>query len=220
MLPATTTTASNSSGGDSAAGKARAAPPGRPVIDLPMRIFHWALALSFTGAWLTSEGDSLREVHTVLGYTVAGLLVFRLVYGLVGPKRARLSTLRARAAGLPRWLREAWQATKSVGRPGIPGGPGMNWSQGLGLATGTVVAAMLSLIAPLVLSGLATLDEWGGHRVAELTEELHEFSGNLLLALVLAHLALLLVLSLVRRRNEAAPMITGRAPGGGRPRIH
>lgn len=193
--------------------------PGRPVVDLPMRIFHWLLALSFTGAWLTSEGDSLRDAHTLLGYVAAGLLAFRLVYGLVGPRRARLSALHARAVGLPRWLRSAWRATKSLGRPGMAGVPRMNWSQGLGLATGTVVAAMLALLAPLLLSGLATLDEWGGHRVAELTEELHEFSGNLLLGLVLAHLALLVVTSLVRGRNEATLMITGRASDGGLPRI-
>lgn len=205
--------------GNPALGKTLDPAPGRPVVDLPMRIFHWMLALSFTGAWLTSEGDSLREAHTVLGYTAAGLLAFRLVYGLVGPRRARLSALHARAVGLPRWLRSAWHAMKSLGRPGLPGVPRVNLSQGLGLATGTVVAAMLALLAPLLLSGLATLDEWGGHRVAELTEELHEFAGSLLLGLVLAHLALLVVSSLVRGRNEAALMITGRWPGGGRPRI-
>lgn len=194
--------------------------PVRPVIGLPMRIFHWALALSFTGAWLTAEADGLREVHTVLGYTMAGLLAFRLVYGLVGPKRARLSALYARAAGLPRWLRGAWQAAKTLGRPGLPSGPKLNWSQGLGVATGAILAAMLAMVAPLVLSGLATLDEWGGHRVAELTEEVHEFSGSLLLGLVLSHLALLAVLSVLRRRNEAAPMISGRMPGGAGQRIH
>ncbi|GAA4409023.1 cytochrome b/b6 domain-containing protein [Quisquiliibacterium transsilvanicum] len=206
--------------GNAASGMKQGPAPVRPVIGLPMRIFHWALALSFTGAWLTAEADGLREVHTVLGYTMAGLLAFRLVYGLVGPKRARLSALHARAAGLPRWLRATWQTVKSLGRPGTPDAPRVNWSQGLGVATGAILAAMLALIAPLVLSGLATLDEWGGHRVAELTEELHEFSGSLLLGLVLSHLALLAVLSVLRRRNEAAPMITGRLPVGTRPRIH
>jgi cytochrome b len=151
---------------------------------------------------------------------MAGLLAFRLVYGLVGPKRARLSALYGRAAGLPRWLRGAWQAAKTLGRPGLPSGPKLNWSQGLGVATGAILAAMLAMVAPLVLSGLATLDEWGGHRVAELTEEVHEFSGSLLLGLVLSHLALLAVLSVLRRRNEATPMISGRMPGGAGQRIH
>jgi len=206
--------------GNAASGMKQNPAPSRPVIGMPMRIFHWALVLSFTGAWLTAEADGLREVHTVLGYTMAGLLAFRLVYGLVGPKRARLSALYARAAGLPRWLRRAWQAAKAVGRPGMPAGPKLNWSQGLGAATGAILAGMLALVAPLVLSGLATLDEWGGHRIAELTEELHEFSGSLLLGLVLSHLALLAVLSVLRRRNEAAPMISGRMPGGAGQRIH
>lgn len=213
MIPDTLT-------GNAASGMKQNPAPSRPVIGMPMRIFHWALALSFTGAWLMAEADGLREVHTVLGYTMAGLLAFRLVYGLVGPKRARLSALYARAAGLPRWLRGAWQAAKALGGQGIPAGPKVNWSQGPGVATGAILAGMLAMVAPLVLSGLATLDEWGGHRIAELTEELHEFSGNLLLGLVLSHLALLAVLSVLRRRNEAAPMITGRMPGGAGQRIH
>ena len=191
------------------------AAPGRRVVDAPTRMFHWLLAVSFAGAWLTAEGDALREVHSVLGYTMAGLLAFRLVYGLVGPRQARLAAMVARVSGLRRWAQEAWGAVKSWGRPGCGPGSRVNGAQGLALASGAAAVGTLALVAPLVLSGLATLDEWGGHRIAEITEELHEFAGNLLLGLVLAHLGALLLLSVLRRRNEAARMFTGRVPGVG-----
>ena len=46
-------------------------------------------------------------------------------------------------------------------------------------------------------------------------EELHELFGNAFLIVVLAHLALIALLSVLRRQNQALPMLTGRLPGSG-----
>ena len=62
------------------------------VWDLPVRIFHWLLALSFAGAFLTAESERWRLVHVTLGYTVAGLVVFRLLWGVLGSRHARFSS--------------------------------------------------------------------------------------------------------------------------------
>src|SRR5574337_939589 len=62
------------------------------VWDLPVRIFHWLLALSFLGAYVTADAKSLRDVHVVLGYTVVVLIAFRLVWALIGSRYARLSS--------------------------------------------------------------------------------------------------------------------------------
>ena len=51
-------------------------------------MFHWLFALCFAGAYLTAEGERLRLVHVALGYSITGLLVFRLLYGLFGPPQA------------------------------------------------------------------------------------------------------------------------------------
>ena len=59
------------------------------VWDLPLRVFHWLLALSFAGAFLTAEAERFRDVHVVLGYTFLGLLAFRLVWGVAGSRYAR-----------------------------------------------------------------------------------------------------------------------------------
>jgi hypothetical protein len=71
----------------------------------------------------------------------------------------------------------------------------------------------LVVAAPLVLSGYAAHVEWLG--LEDAMEELHEFFANAAMALVLAHLALLVVLSVLRRKNLAMPMVTGRTEGSG-----
>lgn len=172
--------------------------PGRRVTDAPTRMFHWLFALSFAGGWLTAESEHWRSLHVTLGYTMAGLLGFRLVYGLVGPRHARLSLLWHRLAGVPSWLRGG-AATR------------IKWSQGRNLLMAGAVAALLVLVVPLTLSGYATYSDLGG----EWLEEVHELVANAMLALVLVHLVLITGLSLVRRRNQALPMITGRIAGAG-----
>ena len=64
----------------------------RLVVDAPMRMFHWLFALSFVGAYVTADSERWRLVHVTLGYTMAGLLVFRLLYGLLGPEPFGLDT--------------------------------------------------------------------------------------------------------------------------------
>ncbi len=185
----------------SAAGNA-APGQGRRTVDAPTRMFHWLFALSFAGAYLTGDGERWRLVHVILGYTMAGLLVFRLLYGLVGPAPVRLSVLWRKLAGVPGWL------------SGVAQGQVFSlawWRQGGAVAMGAAIAGILLVAMPLLLSGYATYDEWGG----EWLEEVHELFANLVLMLVLAHLGLLLVLSLLRRRNLAWPMVTGRVEGRG-----
>ena len=164
-----------------------------------MRVLHWLLALSFLGAYLTADGERWRLVHVTLGYTMAGLLVARVLWGLFGPRPARLSLLWRRLQGAPAWLKAA-----ASGR--------MDWRQGQNLLLAATVALLLFVIAPLTLSGLGVYQEWGG---GDALEELHEFFGNGLLVLVLAHVGAVLTLSLLRRRNLVAPMVTGRTSGPG-----
>ena len=73
------------------------------------------------------------------------------------------------------------------------------------------VVALLALIMPLTLSGYGTYNEWSG----EWLEEVHEFFGNVLLAVVLAHIAMIVALSVLRRKNQITPMVTGRVEGPG-----
>ena len=77
------------------------------------------------------------------------------------------------------------------------------------------VAALLVLVLPLTLSGYATYNEWGDFLGGDWIEEVHEFFGTMFLAVVLAHLGLIAGLSVLRRKNQAQPMLSGRIDGAG-----
>lgn len=192
---------------DRAAAPARAASPsGRRVTDAPTRMFHWLFALSFLGAYLTADGERWRMLHVTLGYTMAGLLAFRLGYGLFGPKQASLSALWRKLAAAPAWL-ASW-------RPGASR-PAGHARQGQNLLMAGLVVALLAIVLPLTLSGYATYNDWGDFLGGDWLEEVHELAGNLMLALVLGHLGLIALLSVWRRQNQASPMLTGRVAGVG-----
>jgi rubredoxin/cytochrome b len=174
--------------------------PGRRIVDAPMRMFHALFALCFAGAYLSADSERWRLLHVTLGYTFAGLLALRLIYGLTGPRQARLGLLTSKLTGGWRWLRAL--------RLGDLATPAF-WRQGQNLLMALALALLLGLALPLALSGWAAYNEWGGHAL----EKMHEFFGNAMLAVVFGHIGLSARLSLLRRRNLALPMLTGRADG-------
>ena len=73
------------------------------VWDFPLRVFHWVLASSFAGAFLTAESERVRDLHLLCGYTFVGAIAFRLVWGFVGTRHARFSALRFGPAAIRRY---------------------------------------------------------------------------------------------------------------------
>ena len=183
------------SGGATAADKPA---PTRRTVDAFTRSLHALLALSFVGAYATAESEVFRLVHVTLGYTLGGLLVARVIWGLAGPRPARLSVLWRKVKGLGAWL--------GALRDGQP-----QWRQGQNIFMGLGVVVLLLAIAPTVLTGYLTYQAWTG----EWIEEVHEFFGNVMLVAVLAHVGGVILLSGLRRRNLALPMLTGRSEGPG-----
>jgi cytochrome b len=60
------------------------------VWDLPVRIFHWTLLLAIVAAFVTNRlGATYFQYHVWCGYTVIVLIVFRVVWGIVGTRHAR-----------------------------------------------------------------------------------------------------------------------------------
>ncbi len=163
------------------------------VWDLPLRIFHWLLAASFVGAYVTSESERWRDVHAVLGYTMLALVAFRMVWGLVGTRYARFSAL-------PLSPRRACAYLRSLlaRRP--------QHHVGHNPAGSVAIYLLLALVVAAALTGLAAFNEVGGEWVGEL----HEGLANTLLAIVIVHIAGVFVGSLAHRENLVGAMLTGR----------
>lgn len=166
------------------------------VWDLPLRIFHWVLAASFAGAFLTAESERLRDLHLLFGYTFAGAIAFRLLWGLVGTRHARFSSLRFGPAAIARYLRSlvAGRPERHVGH-----GPIAVLMIPLLLGLGLVVAG----------SGWATYAERGG----EWMEEVHEIAAVAMLVAVAAHVLGVIVVSVLQRENLVLPLLSGHKIG-------
>lgn len=166
------------------------------VWDAPVRVFHWLMAISFAGAYLTAESDRWMQVHVTLGYTMAGLVMFRLVWGLIGTRYARFSSFVSGFRSVFHYLRTLLQ-----GRP--------EHYVGHNPAGALVIIALLVLSLVVVFTGWATYSEVAG----EWTEDLHEAAASLMLALVLAHIAGVLVSSLLHHENLVGAMLSGYKTG-------
>jgi len=175
------------------------------IWDIPTRLFHWTLAGSFALAWLTSEGDEWRSIHVFLGYLMLGLVVFRLVWGLVGSHYSRFSSF---------WFgpREALEYLKLVFKKAAPRHVGHN-------PTGSLaIYILLALVTVTGLTGVLTLggDEqqgllagWFSFSDAKLLKNLHELSANLMMLVVAGHITGVVVESWLHKENLARSMVHG-----------
>jgi len=170
------------------------------VWDLPTRVFHWSLALSFAGAYWTAESERYRDVHLALGYVFAALLLFRLVWGFIGTRYARFRSFSFSFSALSQYLQGLFkrQAPHFLGHN--PAG---------------AVAILLLLGLGLMISftGIALDWEFGSVDAEDLFAELHEFSANLMLVVVLGHIVGVIVSSYLHHENLARSMVTGYKQG-------
>ena len=168
------------------------------VWDLPTRLFHWLLASTFAGAWLTADSERWTDVHVTLGYTFAGLIAFRLVWGFIGTRYARFSSF---VAGPRPVLRYLGSILKAKPERHVGHNPAGGWA----------VLGLLGLGAVTALTGYLTFNDYGGHWL----EELHEGAASAMLALVLIHIGAVILSSLIHRENLVRAMLSGlkrRAP--------
>lgn len=167
------------------------------VWDAPVRVFHWLLAASFIGAYLTAESERWRLVHVTLGYTVGGLIAFRVLWGLLGTRHARFADFVRGPRAVAAYLRSLFGGGKAEHPVGH--NPAGAWAI-LGLLAGSAL---------IVASGWANDQEVGGKWL----EELHEGAANAVLALVFVHVAGVIVSSWLHHQNLVRSMVDGRKLG-------
>jgi cytochrome b len=162
------------------------------VWDAPVRVFHWLLVLSFVGAYLSAESERWRLLHISLGYTLGGLVAFRLVWGLIGTRYARFASFVRGPAAVRTYLRSL-----------LSGQP----QHFLGHNPAGAVAIILIFMAStaLVGSGWAVYNELGG----EWLSGLHEGAANAMLLLVGVHISGVLLASWLHRENLVRAMVNG-----------
>lgn len=173
------------------------------IWDLPTRLFHWALATCVIGALVTVKlGGLYMDWHVRFGLATFGLILFRLIWGFVGPRYARFATFLRGPGALRDYLRGARHAGHNP----------------LGALS---VIAMLLVLGFQATSGLFTTDDimiqgplysYASEDLAASLTSLHKQNEWIIYGLLGLHLVAVLWYALVRRQRLVRAMITGNTP--------
>lgn len=163
------------------------------VWDPLVRVFHWSLVLAFFGAYLL--GDDGGQLHQALGYTVLGLVAFRLIWGVIGSRHACFINFIPSYQTTQGYLKDvaAHREARYLGHN--PAGAVM------------IVALLLALIGIGTSGWLMTTDAFWD---SDWMEAVHEILVNGTLLLVGLHVAGVVFSSWRHRENLVRAMFTGR----------
>ncbi|MCU7853814.1 MAG: cytochrome b/b6 domain-containing protein [Candidatus Thiodiazotropha sp. (ex Monitilora ramsayi)] len=175
------------------------------VWDPLVRLFHWTLVGAFLITWVTE--DDWMTLHSYAGYLIAGLLLFRLFWGLIGPRYARFTDFVKTPSKVIGYLKDltTLKAKRYIGHN--PAGGAM------------IVALLLSLLIT-TFTGMLAYGAVGMGPLSDMLpsnfgygsewfEELHEFFANFTLLLVVVHVGGVIFESLVHKENLVRSMLTG-----------
>ncbi|MDF8363235.1 cytochrome b/b6 domain-containing protein [Achromobacter anxifer] len=172
------------------------------IWDLPTRLFHWALVACIIGAFVSVKlGGLYMDWHVRFGCTALGLIIFRLLWGFVGPRYARFAQFVRGPAAVARYLKGA--AAPAGHNP-------------LGALS---VLALLLVIGFQAVSGLFTTDDimtqgpLFGHVSEAMSAAMtswHKLNEWVILALIALHLAAVAWYGVVRRKRLVRAIITGK----------
>jgi cytochrome b/mono/diheme cytochrome c family protein len=163
-----------------------------PVWDAAIRIFHWSLVGGVVTAWIS--GGTGERLHEIVGYAVAGLIAFRVVWGFVGTRHARFrdfvrgpSSIAGYLSGIAR-LRPAHYT-------------------GHNPAGALMILILLAVLLTIAVSGfmMQTTRFFG----IDWVEQVHSVAADSLLVLVPLHVLGALISSWLHQDNLIRAMFSG-----------
>jgi len=182
------------------------------IWDLPTRLFHWLLVGLMAVSYVTVEiGGNAMQLHAWSGFTILGLVLFRVAWGFAGSTPSRFKTF---LVGPRRVKAYAQTLLRPDGTHHLTHNPLGGWS----------VAAMLAAVLFQAATGLFASDDimtqgplnrLVSSGTGRLLTDLHELNADLIVALAAAHVAAVLFHLVYKRDNLIGPMITGEKPWEG-----
>ncbi|MGJ8681293.1 cytochrome b/b6 domain-containing protein [Paraglaciecola sp.] len=181
----------------------------RLVWDLPLRLFHWILAVCLVVQWFTAEViEDAMDFHFYLGYFILGLIIFRLIWGFIGPKYARFNSFLAGPKAMLSYLKsiKSDKYTPPVGHNPVGG---------------LMLPLVLILVAIQGVTGLFSTNEivHSGpyyHTISDALQGtfqwLHHQTFSFLWIFIAVHIAVVLWYRFSLKHNLIRPMLHGKKP--------
>ncbi|MBU2978852.1 cytochrome b/b6 domain-containing protein [Alteromonas sp. C1M14] len=177
------------------------------IWDVPTRLFHWLLVISLIAQYLTAEVlENSMQWHFYFGYFTLGLILFRILWGLIGTTYAKLSQCFHSPKAIFNYMKCLLQSDS-------PAHAGHNPLGGL------VVIAMLMLVLTQAISGLFMTDDifldgpWRaavGDDTLDVMNYLHRNVFDVILGVIALHIAAIIFYGVYKKQKLASAMIHGK----------
>ena len=172
------------------------------------RIIHWLIAFSFVLAFLFSLKENLLNLHVAMGIIFGLMLVYRMIWGFIGPQYATFNTFKLSLPKLKHYFVEKIQNRWRE----IPAGhnPASSWFTLIVLFFGSIIS-----ISGLLLYGVQEGKGYLGFLNDEyfmymfLLGDIHIYASYFLLFWVIIHISGVLVEQFYHKTDMVFAMITG-----------
>lgn len=178
------------------------------IWDWPVRLFHWLIVALLIGAYLTIAvwPDFDLRTHKLIGYTILGLVIFRLLWGFAGGRHARFFN----------FIKGPGAVFRHIGELGRRRDPGHGGHNALGALS---VLALLASLLVQTISGLFNSDDImaegplfgiAGPELRSFMGQVHAINFTVLLVLIGLHVAAILFYALWKGQALVGAMVHGR----------
>ncbi len=172
------------------------APAQQYVWDLFVRVFHWSLVVAFTVAFYYHDSEWDRLKHVYAGYTVAGLLVSRIIWGFMRTGYASFRSFPPNPVGAFKYMVNTIKGHARRFKGHNPAGS-------------LVIYAMLILGITTVISGYLVFNDGWLIDNTYLLQDIHFYASWSWLGLVVMHVIAVVLESIIHKDNLIRAMITG-----------
>lgn len=175
------------------------------IWDLPTRMFHWLLALAVMLSIVTAKlGGNWMDWHMRLGYVTAGLLLFRLFWGMVGGHWSQFRNWPLSGRALLRYMNGSARPEEVAGHSATG-----SWAS-LAMLSALIVQVCSGLIADDEIATTGPLAHWVSSATSSLATAYHHELGQLVLFVLIAlHLSAIAFYTLVRKQDLLIAMVRG-----------
>lgn len=175
--------------------------------DLPTRIFHWLLVALIILQWISGENE-LMTIHFYSGYTIFGLVLYRVLWGLFGSDTARFRSFIYSKSEIVEYIRHLFSRKPSQWVGHNPLG-------------GLSVILLLATITSIVFLGLISIDDnyintgplsdLVSYKIGTDALSLHEDMFDILMVFIGLHLAAIIFYRIFKKENLVKAMFTGKS---------
>lgn len=145
-------------------------------------MFHWLLVAGMVAAYLLGEEEELLSVHSAVGYAVGILIVFRIIWGIAGPKYSRFRDFPVGISSLKSFISDM-KGSKNQS-------PGHNPAASL-IMLGIIFFTLLIVVSGTLLlasEGQGFFSSFSIGMSSDSLKEVHEIAVYIVIGLVIVHL--------------------------------